>query len=121
MMATEYSWDKNYKACRLQLDFFSLIKFSALLGLCSGIVSVPIALLLLATNENASTSAWLAAAPMVVVGVPIVAVLNGAVAGGIGYPLYQWISRRTRGQTYTGIFVGLEAHDAATRSESDRK
>ena len=104
-METEYKWEDNYRACRLQLDFISLVKLTTIVGLCFGVVSIPL-VLLFGTGNASDSSSWVVV-PFVVIGTPLLGALNGALHGVLGYILYQWLAKRTKGQTYTGIFVGL--------------
>lgn len=106
-MATEYKWEESYKACRLQLDFFSLVKLTTFVGLCFGVVSIPL-VLLFDTGNIKDSGSWEVVVPFAVLLLtPILGAVNGALQGALGYVLYQWLSKRTKGQTYTGIFVGL--------------
>jgi predicted acyltransferase len=105
-MASENNRGENYKACRLQFDFFSLVKLTTIVGLCFGVVSIPL-VLLFGTGNVKDSGSWAVVVPFVVLLTPIVGAVNGALHGAIGYVLYQWLSKKTKGQTYTGIFVGL--------------
>lgn len=109
-MASRYRWAEHYSACRLQLDLTSLIRISFLIGLCSGAGFIPLLVFLNAgmmTKEPASIF-------VLIVLAPLIGALNGALSGLVGYPLYRWLSLRAKGQSYTGIFVGLIAErDAA--------
>ena len=106
-MAIDYKWEENYEACRLQFDFFSLVKLTTFVGLCFGVVSVPL-VLLFGTGNVKDSGSWAVVVPFVVLLTPIVGAVNGAIHGALGYVLYKWLSKRTKGQTYTGIFVGLK-------------
>lgn len=102
-MATRYRWAEHYTACRLQLDLSSLIRMSFLIGLCSGVGFIPLIVFL-----NAATMAKEPAGIFVlIILAPLIGALNGALSGLVGYPLYRWLSLRAKGQSYTGIFVGL--------------
>ena len=106
-MSTKYRWTEHYSACRMQLDFPSLIRMSGLIGLCSGTGFIPLILFLNAgsnTNDPGSIV-------FVFLFAPLIGALNGALSGIVGYPLYKWLSTRSKGQTYAGIFVGLIAED----------
>lgn len=104
-MATKFRWAENYSACRMQLDFTSLIRMSGVIGLCSGAGFIPLILYL----NTATVAKEPASIVFVILIAPLIGALNGAVSGLIGYPLYKWWSQRTKGQTFTGIFVGLVA------------
>jgi hypothetical protein len=101
-MTPDYKQAEDYKACRLQLDLLSLVKFSTIVGLCSGTISVPLFFLL--STDASNVAAFI---PFLLFIAPLAGALNGALTGFLGYPLYQWLSTRMKGQTYTGIFVGL--------------
>lgn len=106
-MSTKHRWAEHYSACRLQMDFPSLIRMSSLIGLCSGAGFIPLILFL-----NAGAAAKDAVSIVFVILVaPLIGALNGALSGIVGYPLYRWLSTRSKGQTYAGIFVGLIAED----------
>lgn len=105
-MATRYKWGENYKACRLQLNFLSFVKFTTFVGLCFGVVSIPL-VLLFDTGNGKDSGSWIVVIPLAVLLTPIVGAVNGALQGALGYVMYQWLCKRTKGQTYTGIFVGL--------------
>lgn len=108
LMKAKYTWGENYKACRLQIDFGSLVKLCTIVGLCYGIMSIPLILFVSMVNsEGGSPGAGFSLLPFLLVASPIGGTLGGALMGVIGYPLYRWFSARTQGQTYTGIFVGL--------------
>lgn len=108
-MATRYRWTEHYSACRLQLDLTSLIRISFLIGLCSGAGFIPLIIFLNAEMmAKEPTSIF-----VLIILAPLIGALNGALSGLVGYPLYRWLSLRAKGQSYTGIFVGLVA-------ESDR-
>ena len=109
MMATTYRWAEHYSACRLQLDFRSLIRMASLLGLCSGIGFIPLILFLNAGTATNTISTIL----FVFLLAPVIGALNGALSGMVGYPLYKWLSTRSKGQVYQGIFVGLLAEESA--------
>ncbi len=108
-MPKKYRWAEHYSACRLQLDFPSLIRMSGLIGLCSGAGFIPLILFL---NAGAG-STDIGSVVFVFLVAPLIGALNGALSGIIGYPLYRWLSTRSKGQTYAGIFVGLIAEDDA--------
>lgn len=109
-MAIRYRWAEHYSACRLQLDLSSLIRMSFLIGLCSGAGFIPLLIFL-----NAATMAKQPASVFVLIMLaPLIGALNGALSGLVGYPLYRWLSLRSKGHSYTGIFVGLVSdRDAA--------
>jgi len=106
-MSMKYRWAEHFSACRLQLDLASLIRMSGLIGLCSGAGFIPLILFL-----NAGAAAKdIGSIVFVILVAPLIGALNGALTGIVGYPLYKWLSTRSKGQTYTGIFVGLIAED----------
>lgn len=105
-MKAKYTWGENYKACRLQIDFASLVKLCTLVGLCYGITTIPIFLIFSIGGSESGTSAF-SFLPVLLIASPLGGALGGALMGILGYPLYQWVSTKTQGQTYTGIFVGL--------------
>jgi hypothetical protein len=110
-MSAHYKWAEHYSACRLQLDLPSLIRMSGLLGLCSGVGLIPLIIYLSAeaVTQNPASIA------IIFLVAPLFGALNGAAMGIVAYPLYKWLSQRAKGQTYTGIFVGLVATDGTSQ------
>lgn len=110
-MSANYQWAEHYSACRLQLDLSSLIRISGLLGLCSGAGLIPLIIFLSAEAVMQSPGSIL----IIFLIAPLFGALNGAAMGIVAYPLYKYLSQRAKGQTYTGIFVGLIAADGASQ------
>jgi hypothetical protein len=104
-MVIKHRWAEHYSACRLQLDLASLVRMSFLIGFCSGTGFIP---LLVFLNAGAAGKD-VASTFVLIVLAPLIGALNGALSGLVGYPLYRWLSLRSKGQSYTGIFVGLVA------------
>ncbi len=107
-MSVKYKWAEHYAACRLQLDLASLIRISGLLGLCSGTGLIPLIIYLSATALSQNPGSIV----IIFLIAPLFGALNGAAMGIVAYPLYKYLSQRAKGQTYTGIFVGLIADNA---------
>ncbi|HEC17476.1 MAG TPA: hypothetical protein ENI99_13025 [Sedimenticola sp.] len=104
--------EEIFTKCRLKLDYPSLIRLAALLGLCAGVLAIPFVLLL--TSGMAKFN---------IVSVIFFAPLSGAVAGllmaVLGYPLYSWVFVKLDGQVYSGYFQviagsGIGAGDKET-------
>lgn len=88
-MATGYKWGENYKACRLQLDFLSFVKFTTFVGLCFGVASIPL-VLLFDTGNGKDSGSWIVVIPLAVLLTPIVGAVNGALQGA-------WVTLCTNG------------------------
>lgn len=102
-MAKQYKWGERYDAFRAQLNFMSLVKLSTQIGLCFGVVSIPISLIISMNREGFDISII----PIIIFGSPAVGLVNGVLHGVIGYPLYRWISELSSGHTFKGKMVGL--------------
>lgn len=121
-MDKQYDWGENYKACRLQLDFLSYIKFSAFIGFCFGVVMAPVIIFLVLNDgmERTGMQSMTTAIGVFFIA-PLTALLNGAFNGLVSFFFYRWLVERKKGQTYTGIFVGLTPKSASTQPPSDNQ
>ena len=90
--------------CSVRLRFSSLVALTTLVSFCAGVVGVPIVVLMQA-DMVFSQPIWLVPLAVIVVATPIVAALNGALYGVLGYPLYRWITKRIDLHTYYGEFA----------------
>jgi uncharacterized membrane protein len=86
---------KNITKFKFKLDFTSLVKLSALIGFCFGVVSAPIVVMLNMSEIGISII------PIAFIATPLVSLLNGALFGFLGYPLYSWIHNKV-GINYKG-------------------
>ena len=114
-MSDNYIWAESYSACRLQLSFSSLIKLLTVTGVCVGVACVPLILILgLDPVKVAEAGGWGTVGPMVVVLLPVIGAINGLLSGVLAYPVYRLVCEYTKGQTYTGIVVGLHQRGETT-------
>ena len=87
------------KDFKVQLNFASFFKISSVIGLCFGVGSIPIIILV---NIG---KAGIVVIPIAIIASPIIGLVNGALAGLLGYPVYYWLSNKV-GITYKGrLFV----------------
>ena len=93
--------------CRAALSLGSIAKLTSLLGLGNGIVSVLLAffLALLGVKKYADMSSSMAFL-FCVLG-PVIGLLQGALLGVFGYPLYSFLAKRRDGHTLRGTFTTL--------------
>jgi hypothetical protein len=101
--------------CRLRLGFKSLVKFMSLVGFCAGIGGIPIYFVLvlvvprLFENAESITAHDLPFLILfILVGVPVIALLDAAFFAILAFPLYRLLSNRI----YTGEFELLKKDDA---------
>ena len=83
--------DIEYKKARVQLDFFSLVRLSSLIGFCFGVVLIPITFLYNLSNETESYGWYIL---IVILGAPFMSFLQGVITGVLGYPLYKIITNK---------------------------
>lgn len=93
--------EENLFQFKLQMKFGSLIKFSTFIGFCYGVVLVPITILTNYSRFQEDPTGWWVTLPLLIVATPIVAALNGALFGFLGYPIYKWLTNRVA-LTYIG-------------------
>lgn len=89
---------ENTTVFKFKLNLISLIKLSAIIGFCAGLVSAPIFVLLNISEVGISII------PLAFIGTPLVSLLNGALFGFLGYPLYSWLHNKI-GINYKGFFT----------------
>jgi hypothetical protein len=92
----------NSMRYRTRLDFGSVLRFTAVLGLCGGIGSIPV-LLLVGFDKLSQDPVFVLF--FTVIGAPIGGLLNGLLYGLLGYLPYRWLTTRINVHTYTGEFV----------------
>jgi len=90
----------TYTKCRVKFDYGSLVKLTMLLGLCAGLLSVPLVLLLSLGQQTFGIFE-------IIIGAPITGLCGGLIMAVLGYPLFTWLGSRTGGQRYTGSFQML--------------
>ncbi|MDZ7789039.1 MAG: hypothetical protein U5L08_00805 [Xanthomonadales bacterium] len=88
------------KEFTVQLDFFSFLKMSLLIGFCFGVGSVP---LLILFNYG---QLGLGSAPIFAFGAPIAGLFNGFLAGLVGFPLYYWLGQGVGFKLAGNLYVG---------------
>ena len=93
--------NENITDFKVQLNFVSFLKLSALIGFCFGAGSIPIIIII-----NLGT-AGVMVIPIAIIASPIVGLVNGTLAGLLGYPAYTWISKKI-GFTYSGSLFTSE-------------
>ena len=86
---------------KFQLAFSSFVKFTSIAGLCFGIGFIPLLILLNLENVDSGNASLITVILLSIVGSPIVATLNGVLAGIIGYPVYKWLTLKV-GIVYEG-------------------
>ncbi len=85
---------------KLNFDFKSLIFIGALIGFCAGIVSIPLQLFGLLSDEIPLLHLLI-----ILVASPILGLINGGFLSLVAYPFYWWFSQKI-GFTYKGkIYV----------------
>jgi len=90
--------------CRVRLDYVSLVKLALLLGSCAGIFSIPLLFLLYSGASRLGIV-------NVMIGAPLCGAATGLVMVVLGFPVYSWISAKTDGQVYSGIFQIIPDQD----------
>lgn len=88
---------------KLRLSFLSLVSLSALIGLCSAILAIPLLLAKVLFEGSGGGIALL----LSIAGPPFSGLLNGALFGVLAYPLYAWVTRRV-GFKYKGAVYVLD-------------
>lgn len=93
---------KTYTRCDVQLNLFSLLKLTALVGICGGIAWACLLLLLggsgimpLTRFDNYFVN-FLA--------FPALGLMFGLTCSLFGYPIYVWFCKQNRGLNLSGIF-----------------
>jgi len=89
--------------CRTRLDFASVLKFASILGLCAGVTSIPI-FLIIQSDKLVDQPQFIL---MAVLFAPLGGLLNGLLYGLLGYLPYRWLTARVNVHTYSGEFVPL--------------
>src|SRR5437667_11949279 len=90
--------------CRTRLRFSSLTGLMALVGLCAGVVAIPIIMLTQADKLFEDTF-WFVAFLFTFVVAPIVGAVNGVLYGLLGYPIDRCIIGGFDVHTYSGGFA----------------
>ena len=89
--------------CRLRLCFKSLVKFGSLVGLCAGIGTIPIYFILVIVMPRLIENAESFSAHdvpflllFVLVGAPLIGLLDGALFAILAFPLYRLLTNSTQ-------------------------
>jgi peptidoglycan/LPS O-acetylase OafA/YrhL len=94
------------------LDLTSLIKVSALVGLGASLILAPISAVMANLTGDGNPV-------LILILGPVLGLLNGALCGLIGYPLYRWASRKSKPlATLSGFFQRTAGH-SNNRMEPD--
>jgi len=85
-----------YDACRVRLNYGSLVKLTLLLGFCAGLFAIPLLLLTSVGNNFGLLN--------VIIGAPLAGAGTGLLLSIMGSPIYSWWTARSHGQYFTGAF-----------------
>jgi hypothetical protein len=93
---------KTYKYCAVQLNLFSLLKITGLIGLGGGLswavfISTLdiLGLIQLDRFDNYLVN---------IIAFPLMAAFFGMLFSFVGYPIYAWVCKNNQGQKLAGIF-----------------
>ncbi|KXS53061.1 MAG: hypothetical protein AWU57_2554 [Marinobacter sp. T13-3] len=94
--------EPTYSRCAVQLNLYSLIKVTGLIGLAGGISWALIICLLdmVGLIELVRFESYLTN----LIAFPMAAAFFGVLFSIVGYPIYAWVCKNARGQKLSGIF-----------------
>lgn len=87
------------KTYNVILKFSSIVKLTTIIGLCCGILSIPLALIVGALRIDPRIQIELNDYLQLIIALPLQGIIGGAFVGILGFPLYK---------LYTNKFGGIE-------------